>query len=96
MSAARLILEALPVLLAFVAIFACGHRVITIPPRRTNDRLVFVGMLICAALLIVAQSSWTYTLLQGNLLGTDTANVVWTVFNTTTMGVFVLAARRLK
>lgn len=96
MSAARILLEAVPVLLAVVAIFTCGHRIITIPPRRANDRLVFVGMLLCAVLLIVAQSSWTYTLLQGDLLGTDTANIVWSLFNTITMAVFVLASRRLK
>lgn len=96
MSTARLLLEAMPVLLAVLAIFACGHRVITMPARRAHDRLVFVGMLLCAALLIVAQSSWTYTMLQGNLLGTDAANVIWSLFNTGTMAVFVLAARRMK
>lgn len=96
MSAARIILEALPVLLAFIAIFACGHRVITMPARRANDRLVYTGMLICAALLIIAQSSWTFTLLHGGLMGTDASNVVWSLFNSATMAVFVLAARRMK
>lgn len=96
MSAARLLFEALPVLLAVVAIFTCGHRVITMPARRAHDRLVYVGMLLCAALLIVAQSSWTYTLLNGGIMGTDAANVIWSLFNTTTMAVFVLAARRQK
>lgn len=96
MSPARLLLEALPVALAFFAVFACGYRVITMPARRSHDRLVYAGMMVCAALLIVAQSSWTYTLLKGDLLGTDTANVVWSLFNIATMSVFILAARRLK
>lgn len=96
MSPVRLLLEALPVALAFLAVFACGHRVITMPARRANDRLVYSGMLVCAALLIIAQSSWTYTLLHGGLMGTDASNIVWSLFNSATMAVFVLAARRMK
>lgn len=94
MSSIRLIFESIPVLLAVVAIFACGHKAIT--TRREHDRNVYLGMIFCAALMITAQSSWTYTMLQGLSDGTDFANILWTVFNASAMGVFIYAARRIK
>lgn len=94
MSTVRLLFEALPVLLAIAAIFSCGHKVVT--TRRVNDRNVYLGMIVCAALLITAQSSWTYTMLRGLSDGTDFANLLWTLFNAGTMSVFILASRRTK
>ena len=94
MSAVRLIFEALPVLMAVAAIFSCGHKAVT--TRRVHDRNIYLGMMVCAALLITAQSSWTYTMLKGLSEGTDFANILWTAFNTATMGVFIIASRRSK
>ena len=94
MSALRLIFEALPVLMAVAAIFSCGHKAVT--TRRAHDRNIYLGMMVCAALLITAQSSWTYTMLKGLSEGTDFANILWTAFNTATMGVFIIASRRSK
>lgn len=94
MSAIRLIFEALPVVLAIVAIFACGHKAIT--TRRTHDRNVYLGMIVCAALLITAQSSWTFTMLQGMTQGTMIADMIWTAFNACVMLVFILSTRRDK
>lgn len=94
MSSIRLVFEAMPVLLAVIAIFSCGHKAVT--TRRSNDRNVYLGMIVCAALLITAQSSWTYTMLKGLSEGTDFANILWTLFNIGTMSVFLLASRRTK
>lgn len=94
MSSIRLIFEALPVLLAVAAIFTCGNRAVT--TRRAHDRNIYIGMVICAALLITAQSSWTYTMLKGLSEGTDFANILWTVFNACVMVVFIAATRRTK
>lgn len=94
MNTLRVLFEAIPVVFAVVAIFLCSNRVIT--TRRAHDRYVFTGMIVCAALLICAQSSWTYTVLHGLTVGTDVADVLWTIFNTATMTVFILATRRDK
>lgn len=92
MSALRLFFEALPVLLAVAAIFSCGHKVVT--TRRVSDRNIFLSMIVCSALLIAAQSSWTYTMLRGLSEGTDFANILWTCFNACTMLVFIASSRR--
>lgn len=94
MSSIRLLYEALPVVLAMAAIFSCTHKAIT--TRRAHDRNIYVGMIICAALLITAQSSWTYTMLHGLSEGTDFANILWSLFNSATMSVFIMASRRKK
>lgn len=94
MSASRLLFEAVPVLLAVMAIFSCVERALT--TRRNHDRNVYLLMTVCSALMIGAQSSWTYTMLQGDLLGTDMANVLWSIFNGLTMASFIYASRRSK
>lgn len=94
MSAARIIFEAIPLLLAVIAIFSCVESALR--TRRAHDRTVFILMTICASLMIGAQSSWTYTMLQGNLLGTDMANVLWSLFNSATMFTFWMSSRRSK
>lgn len=92
MSKLHLFFEMLPVILAFIAIFVCAKQAIT--TRRIRDRQVYVGMVICSTLLITAQTSWTYTLLQGLTEGTFLANMVWTVFNSAVMITFILSTRR--
>lgn len=94
MTAARIFFEAIPVLLAVVAIFSCVERALT--TRRNHDRNVYILMTICAALMIGAQSSWTYTMLQGDLLGTDMSNLLWSLFNSLCMASFIYSSRRSK
>lgn len=93
MTAARIFFEVVPLVLAVYAIFTCANRALT--TRRAHDRNQFLLMIICAALMIGAQSSWTYTLLKGDILGTDVANVLWTVFNSLVMVTFSYAAWRV-
>lgn len=90
----RLILEVLPVLLAVIAIFACANRAIL--ARRAHERRVYLGMVICSVLMIVAQSSWTYTILKGMSEATDFANMLWSCFNAGVMAVFIASTRRTK
>lgn len=90
----RLVFEMLPILLAIVAIFACGYKILTI--RRNHDRLKYILMILCSILLIIAQSSWTYTVLKGEIYGTDIANIVRTLFNSLVMLTFIFSAKRVK
>lgn len=84
----------MPVILAVLAIFSCVDRALR--TRRNHDRNVYLLMTICAALMIGAQSSWTYTMLKGDMLGTDMANVLWSIFNGLTMASFIYSSRRSK
>lgn len=89
----RLLFEILPIVLGFVAIFSCARRVMT--EKTSKKRLEFFGMFVCAGLLIVAQTSWTWSyLIQHSLLGTEFADVVWTSFNVGVMSVFILTSWR--
>lgn len=94
MTAVRIIFEAIPVVLAVLAIFSCVDRALR--TRRMHDRNVYLLMTVCAALMIGAQSSWTYSLLKGDLFGTDMANVLWSLFNALTMASFIYSSRRSK
>lgn len=88
----RLLFESLPILLAAMAIVLCFHKALT--TRRMHDRVVCYAMIACSVVMIIAQSSWTYTVLKGGLEGTDINNVLWTIFNAGVMSVFIFSARR--
>lgn len=48
---------------------------------------------VASILMLTAQVSWSWSIfIQNNLLGTEFANIVWTVFNTLTMLTFIYAA----
>jgi hypothetical protein len=83
------IFELLPVGLAVIAAVRCSTRYSM--RIRKVDRLTLILAVLNSLLLIFAQTSWwsTYVLL-GSLQGTEFANVVWTVFNSLTMIVFIL------
>ena len=50
---------------------------------------------IASLMLIVAQTSWWASyVLQGDLDGTGFANVLWAIFNSLTMAIFILMAYR--
>lgn len=87
----RIFFEAIPILMALIAILACGKRAILTSNR--NVRLSSALAVFCAALMIAAQVSWSWSMfIQNSLLGTELANVMWTVFNTLVMCKFIYAA----
>lgn len=90
----RLIFEMLPIFLAIPAIFMCGYKVLMM--RRNHDRTKYILMVVCSVLLVVAQSSWTFTVLKGLTDGTDIANLVWTLFNSLVMLTFIFSTKRIK
>jgi hypothetical protein len=80
--------EFAPIALAFVAAVLCGRKYSQ--TRRQQERLVCALGVVCAVLLMFAQSSWWATYrMQGLGIGTDIANHVWTVFNVLTMSAFI-------
>ena len=89
----RLFWEALPLLAGLAATLICGHKALTTLTHSVRVRSIWA--VICAVLLIVAQASWSWTLfVKGDLLGTDAANVVWTMFNTLVMAKFIYTAAK--
>lgn len=84
--------ELLPVALALAAAVTCSVSYKSAKERRT--RLVLGLGIVCAALLILAQTSWWGSfVLTGKLEGTVWANWLWTVFNCTVMVAFICYAR---
>ena len=85
------IFQILPILLAVVAILACSYR--ASKDRRKTDRAAMFMSMLASAMLIIAQTSWWVTYaIQGDLLGTDFANTIWTIFNSLVMFIFILTA----
>ncbi len=85
------IFELVPVGLALVAAVLCSMRAREAKTRQY--RLSLMLGVVCAVLLIVAQTSWWGTyIVQGHLEGTWLANIIWTVFNSLVMVAFILLA----
>ena len=83
--------QLLPVFLALIAAVVCSRHFAT--HRRRRDRTAMALAVSASVLLVVAQTSWWTTyLIQGDLLGTWFANMIWTIFNTVVMVVFILIA----
>lgn len=80
----RLIFEALPIIAAmFTLIIAAKRAMLT---DHNSVRLTASLYVVCASLLIFAQSSWSWTMfIKRDILGGDVANIVWTSFNILTM-----------
>ena len=82
------IFEFLPIALALVAAVLCGLKYRH--TRRKQERLVCALAVVCAVLMMFAQSSWWATYrIYGLGIGTDLANHVWTIFNILTMTSFI-------
>lgn len=91
----KLYVEIVPILLAFIAIFASGYRALITKDHRVRN--YFVMSVIAAILMIAAQVSWTWTyFIQNNLLGTEIANILWTLFNSLVMVKTIYAARKVE
>lgn len=91
------ILDFIPIILAFIAIFVSGKRILSV--RRKLDYFICTLSVIAAILLIFAQTSWWVSyVIDGNLLGTMFANKIWFMFNTITMLILILSnkTRKLK
>lgn len=86
------IFELIPVALAIVAAILCARRFGF--ERRRNTK-VFMGLaVVCAVLLVIAQSSWWASyVVQGVGEGTAFADAIWTVFNTLVMISFIVTAK---
>lgn len=88
---ARLFWEALPIIAAIIAIFFCGYRALVTTKKSTLT--VSLMSVVCALLMLAAQVSWSWSyFVKGSLLGTDMANLMWTLFNSLVMVTFAYAA----
>lgn len=84
--------QILPIALAFISVFACASRFAK--DRRRHDRFAMILAIVCSLLLIIAQTSWWVSYaIQGNLLGTEFSNVVWTIFNSLIMICLIILAQ---
>lgn len=83
------IVELVPLLLAFPAVFYAGTRYAKL--RRLRDKVINAMSIGCAVLLIVAQTSWyTTTVILNRLEDAVYINTVWTVFNSLVMVLIIL------
>lgn len=88
---ARLFWEALPIIAALAAIFFCSYRALVTSKRST--RIASALSVVCALMMLAAQVSWSWSFfVQGSLLGTEMANLLWTSFNSLVMATFIYAS----
>lgn len=93
MSIVEIIVDLLPVFLAVVAIITLSKSYNQF--RRTIDRFITILASIAASIMLVAQLSWWSShIFEQRLVDLSFANYLWTVFNTLTMIVFILFARK--
>ncbi len=85
-----LLFESIPMVLAlFAVVFAARRGLLTKDPH--IKRIACMGVM-CATLMLVAQSSWAWSVWMGNLRGEAFANYVWTLFNTLAMATIIYAS----
>ena len=91
MTALKALFEALPIMLAVMAVILAFR---AYPKqRRGTDRATMVLIILASALLVTAQTSWWHTVLVlQTSVGEDFANVLWTLFNITTTCTFVVVS----
>lgn len=83
------IFDLLPVILAVVAIILMSRRYDLV--RRRRDKVVLFLSTVAASIMIVAQLSWWSTyVLKSEMFDFTFANVLWTIFNTLVMIVFII------
>lgn len=86
------VFELSPVILAMVAAVTCADRYSR--ARRKCERAAMAIGVLCALLLIFAQTSWwTSYVIQGLGLATQIADAAWTAFNSLVMIAFILLSR---
>lgn len=87
----RHVINGIPLFLALVALLSCSHRLLV--ERRSQRKILLALGIGGASLMLVAQSSWWYTVFSGLTEGEVWANMVWTVFNGLAMVVFIMMSR---
>lgn len=91
MIALKAFFEALPIMLAVIAIVLCAHNLHT--PRRKLDRVFTLVALMASGTMLLAQSSWwNSVLVQHSSSGEAWANACWTLFNSLVMVSYIIAA----
>ena len=83
-------LDSLTMILALVALGYYSHLV-----SKHRNKFNVLG-LTCIALYLVAQSSWTTAWFLGDIWGRDFANYIWFLFNTSVIGLLLLAKDKFK
>lgn len=87
----RIIFELIPVVLAIISAIVCGHSYRR--DRRRRGRMALLVATVCSVLLVIAQLSWwTSYIVQGLSLGTEFADVLWTMFNNLVMVSYIILA----
>ena len=85
----ELIFDLLPVGLAVIAIVLMSKRYDK--ARRYRDKAVLFLSVIAASVMIVAQLSWWSTyVLKSEMFDFGFANILWTIFNSLVMIVFII------
>lgn len=83
----RLFFESLPILVAMFAVVFAAKRALLTRCKHVR-RASFMGA-VCAVLLIAAQTSWAWSVQNGNNIGEDIANHIWTIFNIAVMATLI-------
>lgn len=87
----ELIFDLIPVALAIVTIILMSRRYSEL--RRQKDRVVFFFAIISCTVMLVAQLSWWSTnYLKAELFDFTFANILWTLFNSLVMIIFIILA----
>ena len=89
----RAILELSPIVVAAIAILVAGKN---FRYKHSNgEGIVSVLSIVCAFLLIFAQSSWyVLAVVMQSLEDTLMSNIVWTIFNILTMVLLIVVNRK--
>lgn len=89
----RAILELSPIIFAVIAILVIGSN---FKHKHSNgEGVVSILSLVCAFLLIFAQSSWyVLAVVMDSLQDTLMSNIVWTIFNILTMVLLIVVNKK--
>ena len=91
MSPYRFFLELLPVVLAIVAI-----PLLIKSATLGREKLIVGPAILACVFLIIAQTGWIEALRHGNSVLQELFDILWSLFNTTTMLVFIVIATRTR
>lgn len=84
----RAIMELTPIAIAILAILTASRNF-------KHEKTVAMLSMVCAFLLIVAQSSWyVLVVILGKLEQSDFSNLIWTVFNCLVMSLVILVNKK--
>lgn len=90
----RTLFESIPILLAVLSMFYSIRAALL--TEKNKDRYIFLTTALSALLLILAQSSWAWSVSHQYPIGQLWADNIWTIFNTLVMCVHISLAIRSK